>query len=243
MELGELPDQHHPDARSLGVDARRAGLRGDDRGFGLVAEGAGAEDDRIPLPRHREPQAAPRRGGAGDLAEQPGEHLLEPRRVGDDRQLARRGGDGQPEVAVVERRPDRRRRGAGGRGGVEPLFLQLDPLAGEPGEVQQVVELPDQGADLPLHGIAGPGQILRGRRPPDQVQGTADGGGRVAQVVGHAVEHRVPGADLLAEVLERGAAVVEDVDDHRLRLDAAGAVPHRDPLDPTRPPCPAAPPR
>ena len=98
LGLGELTDEHQPEVRSV-------------RRGGLPAPVADAEDDRVALAGHGQPEAVPRRGRTGDMLDYPGEHLLQPRR-------GRRRPSGPPapwraSVAsrALEHRP--RRRGGG----------------------------------------------------------------------------------------------------------------------------------
>ena len=213
---------------------------------------ADAEGDGILLPPDGEPDAAPpgrrtwRRGRAGRRGPAP---------AAPDRRRASSSPGDMERVSWCLRsssigRPPRRRRGRSRRRPAAAVPHRSS--RGDAREVQQVVELPHQVLELPLHGLLGPGHVLRRRRPPRQVQGAADGGHGVAQVVREPVEEHVPATDLLAEGLQRrvpagGASILvggpagDDVDDHQRRIVAAGPGRHRDPLDPALPPCPVAP--
>ena len=186
VQLGEPLDQHQPDPLDdVGRVARRGEVErpGERRGRDIFALIADAEHDGLLLPRDGDPDASARVGGPGGVSEQADEDLLQPRRIRVERQPARRRGERELLVTLVDQRANRRHGGAGGRGGVQTLPPQLDPPAGDAREVQQVVELPHQVLELTLHGVLGPGDVLRRGRPSRQVQGTADGGHRVAQVV------------------------------------------------------------
>ena len=254
VQLGEPADQRQPDAlAALGLAARRGEVEGpgEHRGGDALAVIPDAEDDGILLPRDGDPDASPRVGGPGGVAEQADEDLLQPRRVRVERERARGRGEGELVMALVDQRADRGGRGAGGRGAVQPLAPQLDLPPGDAREVQQVVELTHQVPELPLHGVLGPGDVLRRGRPPRQVQGSADGGHRVAQVVREPAEELVLAAHFIPEGLQgtlpAGVGRIgvgpggDHVDGQQRRLAPVGRGLHRDPLDPALPPCPVAP--
>ena len=94
-------------------------------------------------------------GVLGGVVQQVAEHLLQPRGVALDRQWARRHRT-LSSWLVVDQRPARSPRRRATTASRPPFLLQVDLAAGDPRDVEQVVDQPGQVLDLPLDDVARP---------------------------------------------------------------------------------------
>jgi hypothetical protein len=74
---------------------------------------------------------------------------------------------------------------AGDLGQVQRLLAELDRASGDPRDLEQVLDQTSHLPDLSLHHLQGPRGLLgRHARLAQEVEGVAEGGQRVAQLVG-----------------------------------------------------------
>ena len=92
----------------------------------------------------------------GGVVQQVGEHLGDPYQVGVHRQGYRRRGQRQHVLARIDQRPADLDRAGDDRPRVDGLDAELDLSAGDPRDVEQVVDQSHQLLDLPGDDVAGP---------------------------------------------------------------------------------------
>ena len=99
-------------------------------------------------------------GVLGGVGEEVDEDLLEPRRVGLEPEVAAVDRDASSVVLpLLDERPDGLDGLVEDRRGVDDLRPEADLAAGDPGDVEQVVDEPGEVLDLPLDDVHGPGSI------------------------------------------------------------------------------------
>ena len=144
-------------------------------------------DHLAALPLGRQPDPAARLGVLGGVVQQVAEDLLQPGRVGvqPDRLAAAASTVSSWPPSSISGRARLDRAAARPPPARTALPAELDLAPADPGHVQQVVDQPGQLPDLPLHHRPGLARRSSGSRgQSEDLQGVADRGQRVAQLVG-----------------------------------------------------------
>ena len=111
-------------------------------------------------------------------------------------------------------------------GRVEELLLEANLAAGDPRDVEQVVDQADELPHLPLDDVLGEVDVLRVVGHLEDGDGVADGGERVPQLVGEHRQELVFSSVVLAElfiqpaVLDGAGRHLRELHDERLVVGA-----------------------
>ena len=171
VHLGQLLDDGQADAQAPLRPGQRAVALGEEpehlrQLLGRDADPVvpDADDDLLALPPGGEPDPAAALGVLRGVGQQVQDDLLDPRRVDVERQLAPLDRDAQGVPPLVDERPGRLDRLVEDRARVDEVLPEPDLAAGDPGDVEQVVDEPDELPDLPLDDVARPSRGSPRRR-------------------------------------------------------------------------------
>ncbi len=162
-------------------------------------------DDLIVHPLGREPDVPAALGVLGGVGEQVDHDLLDARRIGAKRQLSLEELGDQGVFSFCDERSHRFDGLLQDRAGIDELPFQADLPAGDPGDVEQVIDQPGELPRLTVDDVLREIDVLEVARHLEDRDGVADRSEGIAQFVGEHREELILAAVCLAEAPPRSA--------------------------------------